>query len=148
MFVPENVHTSQTHKGKHTVSQFNHIPVRLCGLVCFVCSLCIKSTQKETMPTAATRQPSGVYKTNKPWSYLNRRARGECECSSDQTTATIVCQAVCSSLIIRSSKGPSLTSYSNPHSFKLLPGSTWLKISLKSCRSMLASLSIQLLTTN
>jgi len=106
-FVPENIRAN-THGGQNAVSQFNHIPVSLlCGSVCLVCSLCCNSTEKETTLTADTKLPSCVYKTNKPWSYSNRRVRAECECSTDQTTVTIVWQAVCSSLIICSSNGSS-----------------------------------------
>ncbi len=98
-----HTHThTHPHRGKYMVSQFNHIPVcLLCGSVCFVCSLCNNSTEKETMLNAETRLPSCVYKTNKPWSYLNRWVTRECECSSDQTTtATVVCPPVCSTLIV------------------------------------------------
>lgn len=76
-----------------------------CGSVCLVCSLRNNSTEKETMLTGETKLPSCVCKTNKPRSYLNRAVRGECKCSTDQTTATIVCQAIGSSLIIYSSNG-------------------------------------------
>lgn len=104
MILSENINT-HSQRRKYTVTQFNHIPVFLwCRSVCFVCSLSIYSA---TMLNAVTRLPICVYKTNRACSYLNTRVTRYCECCSLQTTATVVWQPVCSSLIVHFTNGTS-----------------------------------------
>lgn len=120
---PENKHKTHTEDNKWFTNPVTPPCVFCVGQ--FVWSACCATIQqrKETMLTAETKLPSCVYKTNKPWIYLNKRLGEECECSTGQTTATIVCQAVRSSLIIYLSNkqlsclfvGPSFKSLAASH---------------------------------